>query len=241
MDKKAYRVDVVIPVYNEEGCLQKNVLSLYNYLKDTVSFDWNIIVADNSSTDKTPEIAKDLSGRYKEIIYAHVPKRGRGRALREMFLDSKADIVCYMDVDLSSNLRYFNLLIEGIVCGFDIAVGSRLMRASRTKRRLNREIISRIYNLLIRVLFWNSFSDAQCGFKALKTDVAKRIIPLIKNNNWFFDTELLLLAEYNRLRIFEVPVEWIQDIKTKVHITKTVLEDLLGLLRMRCSIHKKRI
>jgi hypothetical protein len=150
-------------------------------------------------------------------------------------------VILYTDVDLSANLNYLKLLLDGISRGFDIAIGSRLMQRSRVKRRLNREIISRGYNFIVKVLFWNKFSDAQCGFKAIKTEVAKILIPLIKNNSWFFDTELLLLAEYNKYRIFEVPVEWIEDIKTKVNIPKTVVEDLMGLLRMRFTIHKKRL
>ncbi len=144
-----------------------------------------------------------------------------------------------MDVDLSTNLHYLKPLIEGIACGFDISIGSRLMQGSRVKRRLHREIFSRIYNFLIKLLFFTSFSDAQCGFKALRNDVAKHLVPLVKNNNWFFDTELLLWAEYNKYRILEIPIEWIEDIKTKVHIGKYILEDLAGLLRMRFSIHKK--
>ena len=236
--KEISTVDIVIPVYNEEKCLRENTLALYEYLEKTAHFSWNIVIADNASTDKTPQIATDLSSKYQRMQYVYVPLKGRGHALRKTFLESSADVVCYMDVDLSTNLRYLKLLVEGIACGFDVAVGSRLMQGSRVKRRLKREIVSRIYNLLIKCLFFNRFSDAQCGFKALRIDVAKQLVPLVKNNNWFFDTELLLLAEYNRYRIFEVPVEWIEDMKTKVHIPKYILEDLFGLLRMRFSIHR---
>lgn len=241
MDKKTQSVDIIIPVYNEEGCLQKNVLILYNYLEKIADFSWDIIIADNASTDKTSQIATDLASEYKRILYVHIPVKGRGYVLRKTFLESNADIVCYMDADLSINFRYLKLLIEGITCGFDISIGSRLMRGSRAKRRLNRKIISRAYNFLIKSLFFNRFSDAQCGFKALRTDVAKQLVPLVKNNNWFFDTELLLLAEYNKYRIFEVPVKWTEDIKTKVHITKAILQFLVGLLRMRFLIHKNRV
>jgi len=241
MDKKILSVDIIIPVYNEEGCLQKNVLILYNYLEKTADFSWNIIIAESASTDKTSQIATDLASEYKRILYVHIPVKGRGYALRKTLLESNADIVCYMDVDLSINLRYLKLLIEGITCGFDVSIGSRLMQGSRVKRRLKRKIISRIYNFLIKALFFNRFSDAQCGFKALRTDVAKQIVPLVKNNNWFFDTELLLLAEYNKYRIFEIPVKWTEDVKTRVYMTKVILQFLAGLLRMRFSIHKNRV
>lgn len=239
MYKKTQSVDIVIPVYNEENCLQKNVLILYAYLEGVADFSWNIIIADNASTDRTSQIATYLSSKYENIQYIHLPVKGRGYSLRKAFLQGKADILCYMDVDLSTNLHYLKPLIEGIACGFDISIGSRLMQGSRVKRRLHREIFSRIYNFLIKLLFFTSFSDAQCGFKALRNDVAKHLVPLVKNNNWFFDTELLLLAEYNKYRILEIPIEWIEDIKTKVHIGKYILEDLSGLLRTRFTIHKK--
>jgi glycosyltransferase involved in cell wall biosynthesis len=237
--KEISTVDVVIPVYNEEKCLRENTLALHEYLEKTAHFSWNIVIADNASTDKTPQIAAELSSEYEKIQYVHVSLKGRGHALRKTFLESSADVVCYMDVDLSTNLRYLKLMVEGIACGFDVAVGSRLMRGSRVKRKLKREIFSRGYNWLIKLLFLNSFSDAQCGFKALRTDVAKQLVPIVKNNNWFFDTELLLLAEHNRYKILEVPVEWTEDVETKVHIIKYVLEDIAGLLRMRFSIHRK--
>jgi glycosyltransferase involved in cell wall biosynthesis len=234
-------VDVVIPVYNEEERLPQSLDILQRYLNETADFSWKIIIADNGSTDATPKIANELIKKYENVSYLHIPIKGRGRALRAASLGSNADILLYSDVDLSTNLRYMQLLLDGISCGFDIAIGSRLLQASRTKRRLNREIISRGYNLLVKFLFWNRFSDAQCGFKAIKTEVAKILIPLVKNNSWFFDTELLLLAEYNKYGIFEVPVEWVEDIKSKVNIPKTVIEDLAGLLRMRFTIHKKRV
>ncbi len=239
MYRKISRVDIIIPVYNEQSCLERNVLQLYHYLTKVADFSWDIVIADNASTDKTPQIARDLISAHKSISYAWLPIKGRGLALRNTFLQSNADVVCYMDADLSTNLIYLKLLIEGIACGFDIAIGSRLLQASRIKRRLKREIFSRIYNSMIKCLFFNKFSDAQCGFKALRTEVAKKLIPLVENNNWFFDTEILLLAEYNKFRIFEVPVEWTEDIGTKVNIGKTVLEDILGLVRMRLSMHKK--
>ena len=239
MYEKTQSVDIIIPVYNEEDCLERNVLILYTYLEEVADFSWNIIIADNASTDRTSQIATYLSSKYENIQYIYLPIKGRGYSIRRAFLQSKADILCCMDVDLSTNLHYLKPLIEGIACGFDISIGSRLMQGSRVKRRLHREILSRIYNFLIKLLFFTRFSDAQCGFKALRTDVAKHLVPLVKNNNWFFDTELLLLAEYNKYRILEIPIEWIEDVKTKVHIGKTILEDLAGLLRMRFSIHKK--
>ena len=233
MHKQISSVDIVIPVYNEEHCLHKNVLILFHYLKKIADFPWKIIIADNASTDKTPLIAAELAQKYENIVYLSIPVKGRGYALRNAFLQSTADAVCYTDVDLSTNIRYLRLLLDGVACGFDIAIGSRLMQGSRIKRCLAREIFSRIYNLLIKILFFNSFTDAQCGFKAMRREVAKEIIPLVNNNSWFFDAELLLLAERNKYRIFEVPVEWVEDKRTKVQITKIVFEYLKELLRLR--------
>jgi glycosyltransferase involved in cell wall biosynthesis len=231
----------VIPVYNEEKRLSESLVVLHHYLKKIAHFSWKIVVADNGSTDNTPLVAKQLAEKYDNISYLHIPVKGKGHAIRKAFLESSADVVCYTDVDLSSNLRYLKLLLEGIACGFDIAIGSRLMQASRIKRSPVREILSRAYNLLVKILFFSRFSDAQCGLKAMRIEAAKSIIPLIRNNNWFFDTELLLLAEYNQYRIFEVPVEWVEDRRSKVHIVKIVFEYLGNLLRTRFTIHKHKI
>jgi len=239
MYRKIRSVDIVIPVYNEEECLRRNIGILRDYLKEVATFSWKIIIADNASTDSTSRIGQELGSLYEGVEYLRVPAKGRGLALRTAFMRSESDIVSYMDVDISTNLSYFKLLVEGIACGFDIATGTRLMQGSRVKREIGREVISRTYNLMIKCLFFTKFSDAQCGFKAVRTDIAKKMIPLIENNNWFFDTELLLLAEYHKYRIFEVPVEWVEDLKTKVHIAKTVIEDILGLLRMRLTIREK--
>lgn len=240
MVKDLKRIEVVIPVYNEEKCLEENIIILSNFLSG-YDYNYKIVIADNASTDRTAQIALSLSKEYERIDYLFISRKGRGLALRNTFLKSESDIVCYMDVDLSTNLKYLRLLIESIDIGFDISIGTRLLRASRVKRSLGREIISRCYNLLIKLLFMNKFSDAQCGFKACKTEVAKKIIPLIKNNNWFFDTEFLLIAEYNKYRIFEVPVEWIEDLDSRVHIIKTIFENIKGLLRLRFSIHRNTI
>jgi hypothetical protein len=143
-------------------------------------------------------------------------------------------------VDLSTNLKFFPLLIHGITIGYDLATGSRLLQASHTKRSLKREVISRGYNCLVKALFWNRFSDAQCGFKAVRREVALRLMPHTQNTNWFFDTELMLLAEKHGFSIFEVPVDWIEDLDTRVKIVSTALEDVRGLLRMRAAgFHQK--
>ncbi|TAK27116.1 MAG: glycosyltransferase family 2 protein [Chloroflexota bacterium] len=227
------RVDVVIPVYNEEAALEKSILALREFLQKNCPIEWTVVVANNASTDSTIEIAKRLAERFQDVRYVHLDVKGRGRALRKAWLESDADIVAYMDVDLSTNLRFFPPLIQALVDGYDVAIGSRLMSASRVTRTLKREVISRCYNLLVRALFFTSFSDAQCGFKALTRLAARKLIPLVKDESWFFDTELLILAEKKGYRIKEVPVEWIEDLDSRVHIVRTATDDIKGLLRVR--------
>ncbi len=226
-------VDIVIPVYNEEEAIRPCVQRLSQFLGDEFQHEWQIIIANNGSTDRTPDLANEISAADSRVHVLDLHRKGRGLALRRAWSESSADVVSYMDVDLSTNLRYFPLLVEGLCCGYDIAIGSRLMQASIVARRLKREVLSRGFNLLIRMLFRTRFSDAQCGFKALRRQAAQLLLPHVVNNSWFFDAELLILAEKNSFRIFEAPVEWMEDLDSRVHLRATAAEDLRGLARMR--------
>jgi len=230
-------VDIVIPAYNEEKQLPRSILILHNFLKQHLTNPWSIVIVDNGSSDQTLSVAEMLSNKYSGVTYIHIPQKGRGRALRHAWLESKADIVSYMDVDLSTNLVHLPKLVEAIEEGSTIAVGSRLTNGSRVKRSLKREIISRAYNLLIRSLFRTRFHDAQCGFKALSRSTARIILPLVQNNEWFFDSELLIIAAKSGLEIREIPVDWVEDPDSRVRILSTAWEDIKGLLRLRfCGI-----
>lgn len=226
-------VDIVVPVYNEEIALPANIPILYNYCRNNLSeYGWKIIIADNASTDSTSEVAKKFA-KSPQISYLKLPKKGRGLALRTAWLGSKADIVSYMDVDLSSNLEFFPALLSGIENNSDIAIGSRLARGSNVVgRTILREIMSRGYNLLIKVLFSVSFKDAQCGFKAIKKSVFQNLEPFIENNNWFFDSEMLILAENAGYKVAEIPISWHDDPGSTVKVAKTASEDFEGLLRL---------
>ena len=227
-------VDVIIPVYNEEVALPGSVAKLRTFLQENLTLPWTIVIADNGSIDRTLAVAQELAARYLDVTYIHLPEKGRGRALRKAWLESTADIVSYMDVDLSTDLRAFPPLVAGIAEeGYDMAIGTRLASKSQTKRSLKREFISRCYNLLIKAMFFTRFSDAQCGFKALSRKAVQELVPLIENQEWFFDTELLILAEKKGYRVKEIPVEWLEDPDTRVNIRKTVMEDLKGLWRLR--------
>ncbi|MFQ5946956.1 MAG: dolichyl-phosphate beta-glucosyltransferase [Anaerolineae bacterium] len=232
-DSPSVRVDVVIPVYNEEAQLASTTETVLEFLERTSTHDWKVVVADNASTDRTPGIGRQLA-EDPRVSYLRLEQKGRGRALREAWANSEADVVAYMDADLSTGLEALPSLIEALVDdGYDLAVGSRLMNGAQVRRGLKREIISRGYNFLIHLLFANRFSDAQCGFKALTRQAADELLPLVRDQAWFFDTELLLLAERRGLSIFELPVRWVDDPDSRVNILSTAWEDIKGLIRVR--------
>lgn len=227
-------VDVVIPVYNEERALPDCVEKLSTFLRENLQNPWRILIADNGSIDGTLAVCRQLSEKYPEVEYVHLEQKGRGRALKRAWLESDAEIVSYMDVDLSTSLAHFPALVRALEEeGFDVAIGSRLAPGARVERSLKREVISRSYNLLIKLLFWTRIRDAQCGFKALTRRAVQAIVPLVVNNNWFFDTELLLIAENRGFKIKEIPVEWAEDPDTRVKVVSTAWEDIQGLLRLR--------
>ncbi len=226
-------VDIVIPVYNEAATIASSIARLHAHLTNSFPFTWRITIADNASTDDTWSQAATLAALFPGIRLVHLDEKGRGRALRAAWESSDADVVAYMDVDLSTDLAGLLPLVAPLLSGHsDVAIGSRLAMGSRTVRGPKREFISRSYNRLIHLFFRNGFRDAQCGFKAVRADVARRLLPAIVDQTWFFDTELLLLAEHNGLRIAEVPVDWVDDPDTRVHIARTATDDLKGLARM---------
>jgi glycosyltransferase involved in cell wall biosynthesis len=227
-------VDIVIPVYNEEHVLGDSVGTLRRFLRGDFPHQWRVLIADNASTDKTLAVAQALAQEHTDVSSLHISQKGRGRALKAAWLSSPADIVSYMDVDLSTDLEDFPPLIEAIASeGYDVAFGSRLSRESEIRRSLGREALSRGYNLMIKALFFTRFSDAQCGFKALSRKAVRELVPLIENNEWFFDTELLVLAEKGGYRVKEIPVRWLEDPDTRVNVAGTVWEDIRGLARLR--------
>lgn len=228
------RVDIIVPVYNEEDILEKSINTLREFMMGNLRRAWRIIIADNASKDRTLAIARSISERYQNVSFIHLDDKGRGRALRRAWLESDADILTYMDVDLATDLHAFLELVRAIEeDGYDIVIGSRLTTGAKIKRSVKREFFSRGYNLLIKEMFRAKFRDAQCGFKALSRDAARVLLPLTRDNGWFFDTELLLLAEELGYRIKEVPVVWTESPKTTVNITRTVARNLKGLLRLR--------
>jgi putative flippase GtrA len=226
-------VEVVVPVFDEQRALPGCVSTLHRYLTERFPLSWRITIVDNASTDHTPEVAAELARRYREVSVLRLERKGRGLALREAWLRSDADVVAYLDVDLSTGLDALLPMVTPLLTGHsDVAIGSRLAPGARIVRGAKREIVSRCYNALIRLSHGARFSDAQCGFKAMRTDVARALLPAVRDDAWFFDTELLLLAEHNGLRIHEVPVDWVEDVDTRVAVAATAWDDLRGLARV---------
>ncbi|MFJ6081182.1 glycosyltransferase [Streptomyces sp. NPDC092369] len=226
-------LDVVVPVFNEQRDLERSVRRLHAHLRETFPYPFRITVADNASTDETPRIAARLAAELAELEWLRLDEKGRGRALHAAWSGSRAPVLAYVDVDLSTDLAALLPLVAPLISGHsDIAIGTRLARGSRVVRGPRREAISRCYNALLRSTLGVGFSDAQCGFKAVRRDVAERLLPLVKDSGWFFDTELLVIAERAGLRIHEVPVDWVDDPDSRVDILSTALADLRGIARI---------
>ena len=229
----APRLEVVVPVYNEERILAASVHRLRDHLATFVPFTWCIVIADNASTDATAQVAARLASELDGVEVLSLPQKGRGRALRTAWLASDADVVAYMDVDLSTDLRALLPLVAPLISGHsDLAIGTRLARGSRVERGGRREFISRSYNHLLRLTLRARFTDAQCGFKAVRGDVARQLLPEVRDDGWFFDTELLVLAQRAGMRIHEVPVDWVDDPDSRVDVVSTAIGDLRGIARL---------
>jgi putative flippase GtrA len=235
-------VDIVVPVKNEEHALEPSVTRLVEHLRGAFPFSVRVTIADNGSTDGTWPAACALEAKYPEVRAVHLDIPGRGRALHQIWSSSEAEVLAYMDVDLSTDLNALLPLVAPLLSGHsDVAIGTRLARGSRVVRGPKREIISRSYNLLLRTTLGAEFSDAQCGFKAIRADQARQLLPLVEDRGWFFDTELLVLAERAGLRIHEVPVDWIDDADSRVNIVDTALGDLRGMTRLGLGLARGTI
>src|SRR6202158_2114526 len=226
-------LDVVVPVYNEQAVLANSVRRRHRHLREHFPFEARITIADNASVDDTPRIAAELARELVDVRVVRLEQKGRGRALHAVWSNSDAAVLAYMDVDLSTALAAAAPLVAPLISGHsDLAIGTRLGRGSRVVRGAKREFISRCYNLILKSTLAAGFSDAQCGFKAIRADVAQRLLPYVTDTGWFFDTELLVLADRSGLRIHEVPVDWVDDPDSRVDIVATATADLKGIGRL---------
>ena len=241
-DAAAPVLDLVIPVYNEERTLERAVRRTHAYVREHLPFRTRITIADNASTDATLVIARRLGAEFADVRVVHLEAKGRGRALHAAWSTSDAAVLAYMDVDLSTDLAALLPLVAPLVSGHsEVAIGTRLARTARVVRGPKRELISRCYNLLLRGTLAARFSDAQCGFKAIRSDAASRLLPLVADDAWFFDTELLVMAERAGLRIHEVPVDWVDDPDSRVDLVRTALADLRGIVRLSRDLATARL
>ncbi|WP_426594114.1 glycosyltransferase [Cellulomonas sp. McL0617] len=235
-------LDLVIPVYNEEAGLEATVRAARRFLDTQFPYPARLTIADNASTDGTAVIARRLADEIDGVALVHLDAKGRGRALHTAWLGSDAEVLAYMDVDLSTDLSALLPLVAPLVSGHShLAIGTRLSRTARVVRGPKRELISRGYNLVLRGALHARFSDAQCGFKAIRADAARELLPLVGDTGWFFDTELLVLAERAGLRIHEVPVDWVDDPDSRVDIVATAKADLRGVARLVRDLTAGRI
>jgi putative flippase GtrA len=236
------RVEIVVPVRNEEHDLGPSVRRLRGYLDHAFPCRTWITIADNGSTDGTWPLARALEADLDGVRAVQIDRPGRGGALCSVWSASEADVFAYMDVDLSTDLNALLPLVAPLLSGHsDVAIGTRLARGARVVRGPRREIISRCYNLLLHATLGTRFSDAQCGFKAIRADAARELLPLTEDTGWFFDTELLVLAERAGLRIHEVPVDWIDDPDSRVNVVGTALADLRGIARLGTGLARGAI
>jgi putative flippase GtrA len=232
----APQVEVVVPVHNEERALALSVRRLHRFLSTEFPFSWRIVIADNASTDGTPAVAAALAVELPSVRWMRLEEKGRGRALRAAWSASDALVVCYMDVDLSTDLRALLPLVAPLLSGHsDVAIGTRLAHGARVVRGPKRELISRAYNRLLHTALRARFSDAQCGFKAVRRDAVEDLLGAVRDDGWFFDTELLVAAQRRGLRIYEVPVDWIDDPDSRVKIIRTAVDDLRGVARLMAA------
>lgn len=231
---KIASVEIVIPIFNEEEELETSIYKLHKFLTSiSRKFNSTITIADNASTDQSFEIAQELAQKFRNVRAVHLSQKGRGRAVKKVWNESAADILAYMDADLSTDLNSFQPLIHALQNGYDIAIGSRLLpHAKVSKRPLKREVLSRCYNLLIKIFFNTRFSDAQCGFKAINRRTVAGLLPHIRDNAWFFDSELLIVGEKLGYKIYEEPVQWIDNPGSTVRVLKTIYGDLEGMCRL---------
>ena len=229
-------IDLVLPVYNEAHVLEGSVRALIE-ASSNWNFPWRILIMDNASIDGTDEVGKRLESQLDCVRFVRLPIKGRGHALRWAWTETDATFSLYMDIDLSTDIAAIPLAVAALQSGADLVTGSRLDPESRVTRSFKRELLSRVYNLLVRLFFWSrTFRDAQCGFKGLRLSSMRPVLARVQNNHWFFDTELMLITDYAGFDLRSIPVAWIEDEDSRVNIVQYVMENLAGLSRLRLSM-----
>lgn len=228
-------VSIILPAYNEAGVIEDSVEKVREKLLE-LDRDFEIIIAENGSTDGTDVISKKLSDEYEDVKYLHSNK-GRGNALRAAFKKAKGDVIVYMDTDLSTDLSYIEVVVNSIYAGYDVVTGTRLLPESIVVgRTLKREIASRSYNFLVRLILGSKLMDHQCGFKAFNGESLRELIDDVKDNDWSFDTEILVKAQKKGFKVTEIPVRWVDTTDTSVRFLKDVFVMGYNILKFRWEL-----
>lgn len=199
---------IVIPAFNEESVLKQSVLKIFDFCESNLPDAYQIIIADNKSTDQTAKIGRALAQRLRPVDYLYVGLKGKGAAIRSGFSKYSADIYCFMDADLATDLSALPLLIKGINQGWDVVIGSRFAKESKVRRSLPRKIFSWGYHAIAKIFLNLKIKDLPCGFKGINQKVKENVLPQVRNNEWFFDSELVVLAEKQGYKIKEIPISW---------------------------------
>lgn len=234
------QVSLILPAYNEAARIEKTVAQTVKALEE-ISSSFEIVIAEDGSSDGTDKIASKLAKKYSCVQHIHSDSRqGRGKALTRAFKSSSGEILCYIDVDLATDMTHLKELIESIsIEGYDFATGSRMMPQSNVKRPLKRGIASQGFNFLVRSFLHSNLYDHQCGFKAFKRDPLFSLIDRIENRHWFWDTELLVLAQYKEYKVKEFPVVWRHGGATTVNLRMDIVEMGSQIFRMWWNLNMK--
>ncbi len=234
-------VEFIIPCHNEEQILEKNSLKLLNFLNNqTYNFDWKIILVLNGTTDNSLTITEGLKKQNSKIDFFVIKEKAKGNALKTYLNYSSADFLIYMDIDLAVSLENINTLLKNLLDNnYDLVIGSRLLPESKTNRSFFRELSSRIYIFLSQIMLRHNFSDLQCGFKGMTKNLFLNISKYIEDKNWFFDTELLIFANFLNYRIKEIPVDWAEDRYEKRTSKIKILSDSLTFIKNLLKLKKR--
>jgi len=234
-------VSVVIPAYNEASTIESTVHLVSTTLND-ITKNYEILIAEDGSTDGTACIAERLVKKYRgRVRHIHSKKRlGRGLALENALKASKGPIVAYMDSDLATDLRHLKEIILVIRNGADIATGSRYATGAVTKRRPVRLVASLAFNAFVRLILGSKLRDHQCGFKAFRKSSIMKLLDSVEDKHWFWDTEVLVRAQWAGLKVVEIPVRWHYTQATKVNVVDDSKYMGLRILRLwRARFRKK--
>ena len=235
-------INIIIPLYNEGKIIAKTIETLIHFLAQSgFPYEYVITLANNASTDNSLMVCEELTRKFRQVRILDLTGKGKGRAIRAAWTTAEAEILTFMDADLSSDLSFFRSLIDAVVVeGYDLATGNRLGKNSKIiNRRFLRSVASRLYNIFIRVLFKTSISDHQCGFKAMSKQAFFSVAPLLEDNAWFFDTELIVMARQQGLKIKPIDIMWSDNTDSKVTLGRTSYEMFRAAWKLKKRLKQK--